>query len=82
MYGRAERVVGDLAAELGVHVKKLPLRAGIFGAEPWTEQMRARIQAVLRRAAAQRHLCSPHLASQRAHYHTHSAQRAHHRDSD
>jgi phenylacetate-CoA ligase len=35
----------DRAAELDVDVKKLPLRAGIFGAEPWTEQMRRRIEA-------------------------------------
>ncbi len=35
----------DRAAELNVEVKKLPLRAGIFGAEPWTEQMRKRIEA-------------------------------------
>jgi phenylacetate-CoA ligase len=35
----------DRAAELGVDVRKLPLRAGIFGAEPWTESMRRRIQA-------------------------------------
>ncbi len=35
----------ERASELGVNLKQLPLRAGIFGAEPWTEAMRARIQA-------------------------------------
>ncbi|MGA3181074.1 MAG: phenylacetate--CoA ligase [Verrucomicrobiota bacterium] len=34
----------DQAAELGVNLKDLPLRAGVFGAEPWTESMRQRIQ--------------------------------------
>ena len=33
------------AARMGVDLKELPLRAGIFGAEPWTENMRQRIQA-------------------------------------
>ena len=35
----------ERAGELGVNLKELPLRAGVFGAEPWTEAMRARIQA-------------------------------------
>lgn len=35
----------ERAGELGVDVKKLPLRAGIFGAEPWTEAMRKHIEA-------------------------------------
>jgi phenylacetate-CoA ligase len=34
----------DRAAELGVDMKELPLRAGIFGAEPWTESMRRHIE--------------------------------------
>ncbi len=34
----------DQAVELGVNLKELPLRAGIFGAEPWTESMRHRIE--------------------------------------
>jgi len=32
-------------AELGVNIKELPLRTGVFGAEPWTESMRRRIEA-------------------------------------
>jgi len=35
----------EQAPELGVNLKELPLRAGIFGAEPWTESMRRRIEA-------------------------------------
>lgn len=35
----------ERAGELGVDMKKLPLKAGVFGAEPWTEAMRDRIQA-------------------------------------
>ena len=35
----------DAAPEVGVNIKELPLRAGIFGAEPWTESMRRRIEA-------------------------------------
>jgi phenylacetate-CoA ligase len=34
----------ERAAELGVDMKELPLRAGVFGAEPWTEPMRKRIE--------------------------------------
>ncbi len=31
----------------GIDFKKLPLKAGIFGAEPWTENMRAQLEAKL-----------------------------------
>ncbi|MFH0963857.1 MAG: phenylacetate--CoA ligase [Planctomycetota bacterium] len=34
----------ERAAEIGVNVRDLPLRAGVFGAEPWTEEMRKRIE--------------------------------------
>ena len=34
----------DRAAELGVDFKGLPLRAGVFGAEPWTDSMRKHIE--------------------------------------
>jgi len=34
----------ERAGELGVDLRKLPLKAGIFGAEPWTEAMRQRIE--------------------------------------
>jgi phenylacetate-CoA ligase len=36
----------DRAAELGVDMKELPLRAGIFGAEPWTDSMRRHIETM------------------------------------
>ena len=35
----------ERAAELGVNISDLPLRVGVFGAEPWTESMRRRIEA-------------------------------------
>jgi phenylacetate-CoA ligase len=35
----------ERAADMGVDIKSLPLRAGVFGAEPWTEGMRERIEA-------------------------------------
>ena len=35
----------DKAAEMDVDVRQLPLRVGIFGAEPWTQAMRERIEA-------------------------------------
>ena len=34
----------EAAARMGVDIKTLPLRLGIFGAEPWTDQMRAFIE--------------------------------------
>jgi len=34
----------DKAAEMNVDVRALPIRAGIFGAEPWTQAMRDRIE--------------------------------------
>jgi phenylacetate-CoA ligase len=35
----------ERAMELGVDIHDLPLRCGVFGAEPWSDAMRARIQA-------------------------------------
>ena len=34
----------ERAAELGVNLRELPLRTGIFGAEPWSDSMRQRIE--------------------------------------
>jgi phenylacetate-CoA ligase len=34
----------EKAAELKINIRDLPLRAGIFGAEPWTEEMRSHIE--------------------------------------
>ena len=33
------------AQEMGVDIKTLPLRIGVFGAEPWTDEMRRHIEA-------------------------------------
>jgi phenylacetate-CoA ligase len=35
----------ERAGELGVDVRQLPLRAGVFGAEPWSESMRRHIES-------------------------------------
>jgi phenylacetate-CoA ligase len=35
----------DHAAEMGVAIRELPLRVGVFGAEPWSDSMRHRIEA-------------------------------------
>ncbi len=34
----------DTAEQLGVDMRGLPIRVGMFGAEPWTEEMRKRIE--------------------------------------
>ena len=34
----------EKAAAVGIDMHKMPIRAGIFGAEPWTEEMRKRIE--------------------------------------
>ena len=34
----------EKAAQMGIDIRELPLRAGIFGAEPWTNEMRKRIE--------------------------------------
>jgi phenylacetate-CoA ligase len=34
----------DRASEIGVDIRSLPLRIGCFGAEPWTDAMRRRIE--------------------------------------
>ena len=34
----------EKALEMGIDMKSLPLRAGVFGAEPWTEAMRDYVQ--------------------------------------
>lgn len=39
--------IGETMREMGIDPKTLPLRAGIFGAEPWTEAMRTRIEELL-----------------------------------
>jgi phenylacetate-CoA ligase len=36
----------DRAGQIGLDLKSLPLRAGVFGAEPWTQSMRKHIESV------------------------------------
>ncbi|MFP4356640.1 MAG: phenylacetate--CoA ligase family protein [Phycisphaerae bacterium] len=35
----------ERALEMGVDIRELPLKAGIFGAEPWTDAMRKHVEA-------------------------------------
>ncbi|NLV40542.1 MAG: phenylacetate--CoA ligase [Candidatus Hydrogenedentes bacterium] len=35
----------ERAREMGIELRDLPLKAGVFGAEPWTEEMRKRVEA-------------------------------------
>lgn len=39
--------LAETAAEMGIDIKKLKLRIGIFGAEPWSERMREEIERKL-----------------------------------
>ncbi|MDW7645830.1 MAG: phenylacetate--CoA ligase [Desulfuromonadales bacterium] len=39
--------LAEAAAEEGINIQDLKLRVGIFGAEPWTEEMRREIEAKL-----------------------------------
>ncbi len=39
--------LAETAEEMGIDIRKLPLRVGIFGAEPWTNEMRRDIEARL-----------------------------------
>lgn len=36
--------IGEVAAEMGVDIRELPLRVGILGAEPWSDSMRKEIE--------------------------------------
>jgi len=37
-------LIAETAEEMGVDVRSLPLRIGVFGAEPWSEGMRAQLE--------------------------------------
>ncbi|MGM0365145.1 MAG: phenylacetate--CoA ligase family protein [Actinomycetota bacterium] len=39
--------IAEAGKEMGIDFSKLPLRTGILGAEPWTEEMRAEIESRL-----------------------------------
>jgi len=40
-------LMAEVAEEAGIDLKSLPLRVGLFGAEPWSEQMREEIESRL-----------------------------------
>ncbi|MCL4079672.1 phenylacetate--CoA ligase [Coriobacteriia bacterium Es71-Z0120] len=40
-------LIGETALEMGIDPKTLPLRFGVFGAEPWSENMRRQIEETL-----------------------------------
>lgn len=40
-------LIAEVAEEVGVDLKSLPLKVGIFGAEPWSERMREEIESRL-----------------------------------
>ena len=40
-------LISEVANEDGIDLKSLPLRVGLFGAEPWSESMRAEIESRL-----------------------------------
>jgi phenylacetate-CoA ligase len=44
-------LLAEVAEEDGIDLKSLPLKVGIFGAEPWSERMRAEIESRLRLVA-------------------------------
>ncbi|HGE70693.1 TPA: phenylacetate--CoA ligase [Candidatus Poribacteria bacterium] len=39
--------IGEVAKEMGIDIRKLPLRIGVFGAEPWSDNMRKELEAKL-----------------------------------
>ncbi|MRS12449.1 MAG: phenylacetate--CoA ligase [Actinobacteria bacterium] len=40
-------LIGETAMEMGIDPHDLPLRAGVFGAEPWSDNMRTQIEEML-----------------------------------
>jgi phenylacetate-CoA ligase len=40
-------LIGETALEMGIDPRTLPLRVGVFGAEPWSENMRLQIEELL-----------------------------------
>lgn len=40
-------LMGETALEMGIDPHELPLKAGVFGAEPWSESMRTQLEDVL-----------------------------------
>jgi len=40
-------LIAETAAEMGIDVRQLPLKVGVFGAEPWSEGMRDQIEKAM-----------------------------------
>jgi len=40
-------LIAETAESMGIDIKSLPLKLGVFGAEPWSENMRLQIEAAL-----------------------------------
>ncbi len=40
-------LIAETAASMGVDIRSLPLKVGVFGAEPWSEAMRSQIEDAL-----------------------------------
>jgi len=40
-------LIAETAAEMGIDVRELPLKIGVFGAEPWSEGMREQIEKAM-----------------------------------
>jgi phenylacetate-CoA ligase len=40
-------LIAETAASMGIDVRDLPLKVGVFGAEPWSEGMRAQIEQAM-----------------------------------
>lgn len=40
-------LIGETALEMGIDPRELPLRRGVFGAEPWSEHTRAQLEELL-----------------------------------
>lgn len=41
------QLIGETAQEMGIDVRGLPLKIGVFGAEPWSENMRKTVEEML-----------------------------------
>jgi phenylacetate-CoA ligase len=39
--------IAEVAGSMGVDIRRLPVRCGVFGAEPWSEAMRHELQSLL-----------------------------------
>lgn len=40
-------LIAETAASMGIDVRSLPLKVGVFGAEPWSEEMRRQIEEAM-----------------------------------